>query len=169
MKHYAQIVLQNNVTHSRALIGLFPCLDKTIQTRKISRQKCTEVCFARSVWLFYERNRKQLLCVWILWFKHFVPCWTFKWLEKHACFSLGCCSTFEKLKTIAKRLVIFLRFSEVSQHPACLDHGIQTNHETSQYKKFIHDYGFASIIIPFFSFLVVLCFHLGKASHGRSP
>ena len=31
-----------------------------------------------------------------------------------------------KLKTLTKRLMCFLRFSQVSQHPTCLDHSIQT-------------------------------------------
>ena len=52
--------LKNNATRSRAPIALHSCLDKSIQTRKISRQKCTEVCLASSVYYFIQETRNGL-------------------------------------------------------------------------------------------------------------
>ena len=58
--------------------------------------------------------------VWITWSKH-----------------LGCCSTFEKLKNTRLSARVFLRFSQVSQHPACLDHVIQTRKPIRYFLKII--------------------------------
>ena len=49
----------------------------------------------------------MVFCVWILWSKH-----------------LGCCSTFKWIKNTNLVVRVFLRFSKVSQYPACLDHSI---------------------------------------------
>ena len=37
---------------------------------------------------------------------------------------LGCCSTFGKRKKHSPTACFFLRFSKVSQHPACMDDAI---------------------------------------------
>ena len=63
-----EIILSNNVICSRALIGLYPCLDKNIQILKMSRQKCSEVCLARSVYCFvgfrvFEYCDSNIRCV----------------------------------------------------------------------------------------------------------
>ena len=88
------------MTRSRAKIGWYLWLNKSIQTRKISSQKCTEICFARSVLSFYERNTLRLIC--------------------------ACLNTVIQTLGMLLDLVCCLRFSQVSQHPACLDHSIQT-------------------------------------------
>ena len=58
----------------------------------------------------------------ILWKKYQIDFRAWILSSKHS----GCCSPFEKLKTLSQWLVFFSRFSQVSQHPACLDHSIPT-------------------------------------------
>ena len=36
----------------------------------------------------------------------------------------GCCEIFEKRKNTRAAARVFLRFSKISQHPACMDHAI---------------------------------------------
>ena len=91
--------LQNNKCTRRAVIGQYSCLDQSIQTQKNPANYCG---------YFIKEIPNGSLCL------------------DNVIQTLGMLLDFRKAKNTRLAARVFLRFSQVSQHPACLDHFFQT-------------------------------------------